>query len=343
MYFVSIHQIEPRCTTPVYTAAGSWSELVVRYLVTGAAGFIGSHLCERLISAGHAVIGVDNFSDYYPRWRKEANLTGVAADRRLRLVAADLVEVGLAPLLEGVDGVFHLAGQPGVRQSWGEGFAGYVEGNLRVTQRLLEALRPHPVPVVCASSSSVYGNAGGRRLAEQDPLRPVSPYGLTKLAVEHLARIYREEHQLQVSCLRYFTVFGPRQRPDMAFSRFIDAARDGGPIIVLGSGRQTRDYTFVSDVVEATIRALGASAPVYNVGGGHPASVLDVIGCLERIFGRTLPVVHRDRVPGDVAHTWADIRLARAELGWRPKVGLAEGLEAQVVEAHRVRRRVLAR
>jgi UDP-glucuronate 4-epimerase len=233
-------------------------EVAMRFVVTGAAGFIGSHLCDRLISEGHGVIGIDNFSDYYPRWIKRDNVAGFAARSGLHLLEADLGEVDLAPLLQDVDGVFHLAGQPGVRLSWGAGFSAYIRDNVWVTQRLFESVRDRPVPVVCASSSSVYGDADRRLLHEDDALEPVSLYGLTKLAVEHLARIYREEHGLQVTCLRYFTVYGPRSRPDMAFSRFIRAGSSGAPVTVLGSGRQTRDFTFVSDVVDATIRALGA-------------------------------------------------------------------------------------
>lgn len=304
----------------------------MRYLVTGVAGFIGSHLCERLIGAGHAVVGVDNFNAYYPRRLKEENLSAVAGSTALLLVEADLGEVNLAPLLDDADGVFHLAGQPGVRLSWGDGFASYLENNLWVTQRLLEAVRGRSLPVVCASSSSVYGETMRRELRESDALAPVSPYGLTKLAVEHLARIYRDEHGIAVTCLRYFTVYGPRQRPDMAFSRFIDAAHVGGRVRVLGTGLQTRDFTFVSDVVEATILALGAPAPVYNIGSGQPASVLDVLAQLGDLLGHPLPVEHHDRASGDVAHTWADTRVARADLGWSPRVGLAEGLAAQLAD-----------
>ena len=204
-----------------------------------------------------------------------------------------------------------------------------------MTQRLFEAVQRTCLPVVCASSSSVYGDSRRRELTESDALSPVSPYGLTKLAIEHLARIYREDHGNALTCLRYFTVYGPRQRPDMAFARFIDAVNSGGSVLVFGTGRQTRDFTFVSDVVEATILALGAPAPIYNIGGGQPASVLDVLDHLADLVGHPLRLEFREPARGDVGHTWADTRLAHADLGWSPRVGLAEGLAAQFNHSRR--------
>jgi len=303
----------------------------MRYLVTGAAGFIGSHLCEQLIDNGHTVVGVDSFTGYYARRLKEAHVAALAGNDAWRFVEADLADMDLTALLDGVDGVFHLAGQPGVRLSWGEGFASYVQDNIWATQRVFDAVSTHPtpIPIVCASSSSVYGETTRARIHETDPVTPVSPYGLTKLACEHLARMYRDEHGILVTCLRYFTVYGPRQRPDMAFSRFIEAARAGRPVQVLGSGLQTRDFTYVSDVVDATIRALGAPELVYNIGGGEPASVMEVLTHLGDLVGRPLPVEHRERARGDVTHTWADTERARGDLGWSPGVGLVEGLTAQ--------------
>jgi UDP-glucuronate 4-epimerase len=298
-------------------------------LVTGAAGFIGSHLCERLVADGDQVVGVDCFSDYYDRTTKESNLAGLRS-ASFRLVEADLNEVSMISLLDGIDGVFHLAGQPGVRGSWGEGFGSYLRANVEATQRLLEAVRRRPVPVVLASSSSVYGNAERQPVSEDQPLQPVSPYGVTKLAAENLALVYAREHRLSVTALRYFTVYGPRQRPDMAFSLFLRAALSGDQIRVLGDGEQSRDFTFVTDAVDATVRALDAATPaVYNIGGGSVATVNHVLELIEDLTGQPISVERRERAAGDVAHTWADTSRARAALGWCPHTTLEDGLRAQ--------------
>jgi len=288
-----------------------------RFLVTGAAGFIGSHLCERLLADGHVVRGVDRFSAYYEREIKESNLACCRQHRSFSLVEADLAIADLDDLVDGVEGVFHLAAQPGVRPSWGDGFVDYVRDNVVGTQRLLEALRGHPVPVVIASSSSVYGDAERYPVCEQSvELSPVSPYGLTKLAVEHLARIYTAQHRIPTVSLRYFTVYGPRQRPDMAFTRLIDSALAGRPLRLFGDGTQSRDFTFVADAVDATVRALGGSAGrVYNVGGGEPTTLNAVVGTLADLIGHQVDVVREPAAPGDVRHTWAETSRARAELG----------------------------
>lgn len=302
-----------------------------RYLVTGAAGFIGSHLCERLLADGHWVRAVDRFSPYYQRSAKEANLRRCRLEPAFEMIESDLVEADIDALLRDVDGVFHLAAQPGVRPSWGDGFHDYVRDNVIATQRLLDALVRRPVPTAVASSSSVYGDAATFPASEASRLQPVSPYGLTKLSVEHLARIYVEQYGIHVVALRYFTVYGPRQRPDMAFTRFVRAALAGERLVVLGDGAQSRDFSYVDDVVDATIRSLHApTGSVYNVGGGEPTSINHVIDALGEILGVSLSVERTGRALGDVHHTWADTSRARTELGWTPTTDLRTGLRAQV-------------
>jgi UDP-glucuronate 4-epimerase len=305
---------------------------MARYLVTGAAGFIGSHLCERLLIEGHLVRGIDRFSPYYGRGHKEANISACIGHPAFELLEADLADANLDDLLGGVDGVFHLAAQPGVRASWGDGFVDYVRDNIVATQRLFDGLCRYEMPAVVASSSSVYGDADLLPVGEDgSPLKPASPYGLTKLAIEHLARIYVEQHGIHVVCLRYFTVYGPRQRPDMAFTRFVTAALSGRSIRLLGDGTQSRDFSYVADVVDATVRALNAPAGrIYNVGGGQPISLNDVIEIIEELVGCALSVERGPSALGDVRHTWADTSRARSELGWLPLGDLRDGLAAQV-------------
>jgi nucleoside-diphosphate-sugar epimerase len=308
-----------------------------RAFVTGAAGFIGSHLVEALLARGHHVLGIDNFSSYYDPDLKRANTVNAVSHPRYRLIADDLVSADLDELLDGVDMVFHLAGQPGVRASWGRGFQAYLQENLLATQRLLEALARRPVPVVAASTSSVYGESDDRPLSEHAPLRPVSPYGMTKAAAEQLIDVYRRDRGVPAVCLRYFTVFGPRQRPDMAFQRFVDALECGRPLHVFGTGHQSRDFTFVDDVVCATIAAVGAPSPVYNVGGGTPASINEALAMLQKLTSKQARVVHEERARGDVYRTWADTSLLREEVGWQPRTTLSDGLAAQVAEYRRQR------
>jgi nucleoside-diphosphate-sugar epimerase len=311
---------------------------VSRALVTGVAGFIGSHLAERLLATGADVIGVDCFTPYYDPAIKRSNLRGVLDHDRFRLAELDLSTDDLTALPE-VDEVFHLAAQAGVRASWGSEFEVYTRHNLVATQRLLEhyRLRP-PRRVVYASSSSIYGDSERFPTAEGERPRPYSPYGVTKLAAEHLGLLYQRNFDLPVVALRFFTVYGPRQRPDMAFHRFIEAALAGRPLGVLGDGAQSRDFTFISDCVDGILRAKdhGVAGKVYNLGSGSPHTVAGVLELLAEILGGGLQMENLPSMPGDVRRTAADIDLARSELGYEPRTPLAEGLAAQV-EWHRGR------
>lgn len=306
-----------------------------RYLVTGCAGFVGSHLAEALLERNHEVVGIDAFTDYYARSLKEANLERARARPGFTFAARNLADGGLEPLLEGVDGVFHLAAQPGVRGSWGDTFEIYVRENILATQRLFEAAARAKVRVVMASSSSVYGNAEEYPTREDTSPRPVSPYGVSKLACESLAQTYSECFGLEVVALRYFTVYGPRQRPDMAFSRIISALLGGEPFRVFGTGEQSRDFTYVGDAVAATVAAMNGrqGSAVYNVGGGSETSLGEVVALCERLAGRRLELRHEPAATGDVRRTAADTGLIRAELGWTPQTALEEGLEAQLEAA----------
>jgi UDP-glucuronate 4-epimerase len=294
----------------------------VRYLVTGAAGFIGSHLAEALQQRGHDVVAVDSFTDYYDPALKEENARG------LDVVRLDLAEENLP--LERVDGVFHLAGQPGVR-SFGDVFDLYVGRNLVATRRVFEAAARAGVRVVFSSSSSVYGDAEAYPTTEDTIPQPISPYGITKAGCEQLARAYARAFGLDVVVLRYFTFYGPRQRPDMAFARIVDALSRGSTFELYGDGLQSRAFTYVADGVEATVAAMDAApaGAVYNVGGGAEATVRDAIAALERISGRTLELLERPAAKGDVRRTAPDTGRIEAELGWRASTQLEDGLRAQ--------------
>ena len=300
-------------------------------LVTGAAGFVGSHLCTALLDDGADVVAVDAFTDYYSRRGKEQNLAHLRGRAGLILHEADLSEAPLAPLLDGVDCVFHLAGQPGVRASWGPDFVDYVRHNIGATQRLLEACMLHPLrKFVFASSSSVYGNAEAYPTPESLRPQPVSPYGVTKLAAEHLCEVYRTSFGVPVASLRLFTVYGPRQRPDMAFSRLVRAALAGEEFEVYGDGEQTRDFTFVGDVVQAMRDAAASDwCGVANIGGGSRTSMNDVLDIVRGLCGE-LRIVRRPQATGDVRHTAADTSVAAAAFGYRPRTSLAQGLAAMV-------------
>ena len=302
----------------------------MRCVVTGAAGFIGSHLCEALLRAGHEVAGVDSFVPYYPRPRKEANLAPSLADRRFSFFGVDLRDADLAAALSGAEVVFHLAAMPGLKQSWTD-FDGYNDCNAVATQRLLEAVRRHAPGLrrfVLGSTSSVYG-----RFASGDeslPLSPISPYGATKLAAEFLCRSYADAYTLPLVTLRYFSVYGPRQRPDMGYYAFIRALLADEPIVVTGDGHQSRSNTFVTDCVEATMAAVEAPVgEVYNVGGGESATVWDILHRLERLAGRPARTRQEPARPGDQRHTFADTKKLRSHLGWQPRTPLDAGLALQ--------------
>lgn len=305
-----------------------------RALVTGCAGFIGSHLAESLLQDGHSVLGVDCFNDNYAPAAKWENLTRASDYDGFRLVAADLVDIDVRELMEDCDVVFHLAGEPGVRSSWGSRFDRYTHHNVAATQRLLEAARELPPRrFVYASSSSVYGDALALPTHEDDTPRPLSPYGVTKLAAEQLCVLYGAEHGVDTVALRYFSVYGPRQRPDMAFRRFCEAIVAGAPIEIFGDGRQTRDFTYVADIVAATRAAAETATPpgrVYNIGGGGAVSLNRALETLAGLSGRPLDVRRRERQSGDVRDTGADTERARAELGFTPQTDLATGLAAEL-------------
>jgi UDP-glucuronate 4-epimerase len=306
----------------------------MRALVTGCAGFVGSHLVESLLGDGHAVHGVDCFNDNYDGADKRANLAWAFERDEFRLSADDLALADAGALLADCDVVFHLAAEPGVRSSWGKRFDRYLHNNVAATQRLLEASRHTPKRrFVYASSSSIYGHAAELPTHEDATPKPFSPYGVTKLAAEQLCRLYHANHGVDTVALRFFTVYGPRQRPDMAFRRFCEAAVAGEPIVIYGDGRQTRDFTYVDDVV-AALRA-AATAPdvggrVFNVGGGSRASLIDALELLAELTGRPLDVRNSERESGDVMHTGADIDRARSMLGFDPSTDLKEGLRAEL-------------
>lgn len=317
------------------------------FLVTGAAGFIGSHLTESLLEAGNRVLGVDSLTDYYDPAIKRDNLRAVLEHEAFEFRDQNVLDLASSELLDGVDAVFHLAAQAGVRASWGEEFDEYVNQNIRTTQYLLESLKNHEgnPPVVLASSSSVYGIPDALPMHEEMRAAPFSPYGVTKQAAENLGLLYARNFGLRVVALRYFTVYGPRQRPDMALTRFFTWLLEDQPVTVFGDGEQTRDFTFVGDVVRATRGVLEREAfgNVFNVGRGDPISVLELLDLIEEVTGREVARQRRPDRKGDVPHTHADIDAIRREIGWTPRVDLREGLRRQwdwIRESPRVRNAV---
>ena len=301
-------------------------------LVTGAAGFIGSHLSERLLEQGATVTGIDCFTDYYPRERKEANLAALRQHPQFTLVESSLADADLPRLLEGVTHVFHLAAQAGVRKSWGRDFRVYTVNNVEGTQILLEACAGRPIErLVYASSSSVYGDDVTLPMKEDARPQPVSPYGVTKLSAEQLCHLYHVNYSVPTVSLRYFTVYGPRQRPDMGFHRFFKAVMACNPVPQFGDGRQTRDFTFVADAVSATVAAATRGKPggVYNIGGGSRVELLDVFELIQRVTRRPVKVDRIEAQRGDMRDTYADTTRARADLGFAPTVTLEQGLRAQ--------------
>jgi UDP-glucose 4-epimerase len=305
-----------------------------RMMVTGVAGFIGSHLAERLVADGHEVVGIDCFTDYYDVAIKRRNLAALRDHASFQFVEEDLVTADLPALLEGVEAIFHQAAQAGVRASWGKEFDHYLHCNIAATQRLLEAAKGREgIRVVYASSSSVYGDVDRVPMREDDRPAPHSPYGVSKLAAEHLCRLYTRNYGLATASLRYFTVFGARQRPDMAMHRFIRAFLTKGQLELYGDGTQKRDFTHVRDVVEANLAAAAQGVPggVYNIGGGNEIDVNALIELLERLTGGTAEIVRPGAQRGDVRMTQADISAAKQDLGFNPQVNLEEGLRDEIV------------
>jgi nucleoside-diphosphate-sugar epimerase len=305
-------------------------------LVTGAAGFIGSHLCERLLRDGYAVHGVDSYSNHYPRRAKELNLAGLRDHPDFHFHLRDLVGAPLDELVAGAEVVYHLAARPGVRDSWAF-FDDYAHANILGAKQVLDACASQGTRYVYASSSSVYGNSPVLPTVEQLALKPISPYGVTKVMAEVMAGSYMEAHGFEVVGLRYFTVYGPRQRPDMAIARFIESVQSGTPIVVYGDGRQQRDFTYVDDVVEGTILAAhhGRPGEVYNLASSSPVPLMEVLDELRELFGRELELQFVDAQTGDVRDTWGDIGKAQRELGYSPRTALRDGIAAQSEEASR--------
>lgn len=302
-------------------------------LVTGVAGFIGSHLAQNLLREGQNVIGIDSFSSYYSKSRKLANLAPLTTNDSFRFVEADISQVDLSSILEGVDYVFHLAAQAGVRPSWGESFDTYVNNNIIATQRLLEAVKRKSSlqKFIFASSSSIYGDSERLPTPESTIPSPLSPYGATKLAVESMCHVYYKNFGVPTVGLRYFTVYGPRQRPDMAFNAFIRGIIEGSPIEIYGDGNQSRDFTFVEDTVRATILAInGKPGSVFNVGTGMPNSINDVIQTIETIIGKNASTIFRGKALGDATKTCADVSKIKSELGFHAETPLKEGLRKQI-------------
>jgi nucleoside-diphosphate-sugar epimerase len=304
----------------------------MRCVVTGCAGFIGSHLAERLLEAGHSVIGIDSFSDYYDPQIKRYNLKKATGDPKFVLIKGNILGLDLESTMYGVDCIFHQAAQAGVRNSWGANFGIYVQDNIMATQKILEFVKEKKIKkMIYASSSSVYGDTV-LPAREENALRPVSPYGVTKLAAENLCYLYWKNYQVPVVSLRYFTVYGPRQRPDMAFHRFIKAILKGEEILVYGNGEQSRDFTYISDIIDANMKAMEieASGEVFNLGGGTQVSVNQTLKIIEDLTGKAAQTKYIEQQKGDVKDTGADISKARKVFGYEPKVKLKQGLENEV-------------
>lgn len=298
----------------------------MRALVTGCAGFIGSHITDRLLKEGYEVIGIDCFTDYYPRALKESNIVDARSNPRFSFLEKNLLDMNSYP---SVDYVFHQAAQAGVRASWGTNFEIYCKNNIIATQKLLEWYKNHKVKkIVYASSSSVYGDTN-LPMHEEMKLQPISPYGVSKLAAEHLCYLYSKNFGVPIISLRYFTVYGPRQRPDMGIYKFVNSIAKGIPLTIYGTGNQTRDFTYISDIVEANI--LAANSPiigkVFNIGGGNQISVNDLISIIEGISNKRAIIRKSENQSGDVKDTLANIQLANFEMGWKPKIDIKNGIK----------------
>ncbi len=304
----------------------------MKCLVTGAAGFIGSHLCEKLLNSGFSVIGVDSFTDYYPKEFKEKNLESLLKAKNFDFIKEDINNLDLKRYVANCHYLFHLAAQAGVRDSWGDNFSIYTRNNIESTQKILETCKSHKLKkIVYASSSSVYGNTPDLPMKETSHLSPYSPYGVTKLAAENLCSLYHKNYGLPVVSLRYFTVYGPRQRPDMAFHKFLKAVGENRPLKIYGSGEQTRDFTYIDDIVKANISAAEKGLPgeIYNLGGGNQKKLSDIFPILSKICGKKIKTKKIDRQKGDVNHTYASISKAKTDLSYNPQVKLEEGLEQE--------------
>ncbi len=303
-------------------------------VVTGAAGFVGSHLTEALLQRGDRVIGIDEFNDYYDPALKRKNIAHLEQHPNFQLLEGSIAALNWTSLLDQVDVIYHQAAQAGVRASWGDGFRGYTERNINATQLILEAAKTAPVlkRIVFASSSSVYGNAEMLPTSETICPHPVSPYGITKLAAEQLCLLYHHNFDVPVSVLRYFTVYGPRQRSDMAFHMFFKSVLEDQPIRIYGDGQQTRDFTFVSDIVAANLAAAEAPSAIgeiFNIGGGSRVVLTEVLDTMEQIVGQPIRRNHIGNAAGDARHTAADVSKAKRLLNYMPQVSLAEGLKQE--------------
>jgi len=301
-------------------------------LVTGAAGFIGSHLCEKLLHSGFSVIGIDSFTDYYSRELKKKNLSFLLGKQKFEFIKGDINHININKYIEKSGTVFHLAAQAGVRASWGDYFATYTKNNIESTQKILEACKKGNMKkIVYASSSSVYGNTPELPMKETSCLFPHSPYGVTKLAAENLCSLYYENYGVPVVSLRYFTVYGPRQRPDMAFHKFFKSIGENRPVEIYGSGEQTRDFTYIDDIVNASIAAAekGKSGEIYNLGSGNQQKLSVVFPLLKKICGKKVKIKNIEPQKGDVKNTYASISKAQKDLDYHPRATLQEGLEQE--------------
>ncbi len=302
----------------------------MKCLVTGAAGFIGSHLCRKLLEQNHEVLGVDVFTDFYPKWMKERSVEPLKKEKNFEFLQKDLNELDLKDILKNIDTVFHLAAQAGVRSSWGENFSVYSKNNIEATQNLLEASRDSKISkFIYASSSSVYGLCPELPMKETSPLFPFSPYGVTKLAAEQLCLLYHKNYGVPAVSLRFFTVYGPGQRPDMAFHKFFKSIAEDKEISIFGDGNQTRDFTYVDDIIEANLACIGKGKPgeIYNIGGGNRKNLNDTFPLLEEICGKKMKITKHAAQKGDVPHTFASIEKARTGLDYSPQTRLQEGLK----------------
>lgn len=306
----------------------------MKILVTGAAGFIGSHLCEKLLTnSNHQVIGVDNFIGPTPNKLKQVNVINLLSNRQFTLMNVNLLITNLDQMLKDVDIIYHLAGIPGVRSSWGKDFDPYVTNNILVTQRLLEAAKDKQITkFIYASTSSVYGEIAGK-IKEDELLSPLSPYGITKLTGEHLCNVYSKVHGIPIVKLRFFTVYGPRQRPDMAFHRFIKQILNGESLTIYGDGTQSRDFTYISDCIQGIESLLykdNVIGNTFNIGGKERATVNEVISIIEMLSGEKASVDYLPKISGEPKHTWADITNAKNVLDYDPKISLQEGLVKEI-------------